>query len=332
MRFRCKTFCTEDKQNIINLKDYFANGSVEEIRDLLQNLDHDCQHGHYSKHSHVDYTSTEGNGGEISLTNDFKDKELKGHPLQCCFGFCNSQLRLLQAGAVHYPALRMLQNKMYQARNSSDMIRKIEYDLTNNCLWSLMQNLQLNDLSDLVDEVSLPTSTESKTSCTLSTTEAHLEVEFAGIIEDFYGKLNEDPEFTCCSHECLLLRTTLTHYNFTAEKFSSSTWLQLKRYLLEKDTNVVKKTLYACNYCRKILNANSMPGWCVLNGLYAEPILEELTNLNTLESQFIQHAKCFQTVVRLGTYTGKVPTYLQFPEGCKGNNVLLASTSAKHAR
>ena len=31
--------------------------------------------------------------------------------------------------------------------------------------------------------------------------------------------------------------------------------------------------------------------------------------LTPLETQFIQRAKCFQTVVRLGTYTGKVPIY-----------------------
>jgi len=114
---------------------------------------------------------------------------------------------------------------MKQARKSSDMIRKIKYDLTNNCLWSLMQNLQLNDLSDLLDdEVSSSTSTEPKSSCTLSTSESHLEVEFAGIIEDIYGKLKEDAEFTCCSCEHLLLQKTLAHFNFTAEKFSSLTW------------------------------------------------------------------------------------------------------------
>jgi len=80
----------------------------------------------------------------------------------------------------------------------------------------------------------------------------------------------------------------------------------LKRYLLEKDTNVAKKTLYVCNHCQE---TNNMPGQCVLNGLHTEPIPEELANLNTLESQFIQHAKCFQTIVRLGTYTGKAPIY-----------------------
>jgi len=45
----------------------------------------------------------------------------------------------------------------------------------------------------------------------------------------------------------------------------------------------------------------------MLNGLYTESIPEDLGNLNALESQFTQHAKCFQIVIRLGTYTGKVP-------------------------
>ena len=48
---------------------------------------------------------------------------------------------------------------------------------------------------------------------------------------------------------------------------------------------------------------------CVLNGLYTEPIPKELPNLNAIENQLIQHVKCFQTVVRLGTYNGKVPIY-----------------------
>ena len=64
-----------------------------------------------------------------------------------------------------------------------------------------------------------------------------------------------------------------------------------------------------CTHCRPILNENKLPGRCVLNGLYTEPVPEELSSLNNLETQFIQRAKCFQTVVRLGTYTGKVPLY-----------------------
>ena len=52
-----------------------------------------------------------------------------------------------------------------------------------------------------------------------------------------------------------------------------------------------------------------MPAQCVLNGLYTELIPKQLSNLNAIENQLIQRAKCFQTVVWLGTYNGKVPIY-----------------------
>ena len=85
--------------------------------------------------------------------------------------------------------------------------------------------------------------------------------------------------------------------------------MQLKNYLLEKDPGLGGKTLDVCTHCRPILNENKLPGRCVLNGLYNELVPEELSSLNNLETQFIQRAKCFQTAVRLGTYTGKVPLY-----------------------
>ena len=46
-----------------------------------------------------------------------------------------------------------------------------------------------------------------------------------------------------------------------------------------------------------------------MNGLVTETIPHELAILNLFERQLIQRAKTFQTIVRLGTYTGKVPTY-----------------------
>uniref|UniRef100_A0A1X7U9K6 DUF6570 domain-containing protein n=1 Tax=Amphimedon queenslandica TaxID=400682 RepID=A0A1X7U9K6_AMPQE len=47
----------------------------------------------------------------------------------------------------------------------------------------------------------------------------------------------------------------------------------------------------------------------MLNGLKCEPLPKELENLEPLSCQLIQKAKCFQTIVRLGTHTLKVPTY-----------------------
>ena len=98
-------------------------------------------------------------------------------------------------------------------------------------------------------------------------------------------------------------------------------WVQLKNYLLEKDPDIIRKTLYVCTHCRPILNKN-MPARCVLNGLHTEPIPQELSNLNAIESQLIQRAKCFQTVVQLGTYTGKVPIY-NCPKAVKGTMFFL---------
>jgi len=43
--------------------------------------------------------------------------------------------------------------------------------------------------------------------------------------------------------------------------------------------------------------------------LITEPLPNELAVLNLFERQLIKKAKAFQTIIRLGTYTGKVPAY-----------------------
>ena len=61
---------------------------------------------------------------------------------------------------------------------------------------------------------------------------------------------------------------------------------------------------------------------CVLNGLETVPIPAELAKLDCLSRQFVQKAKAYQTVVRLGTYTHKVPTYNSL-KACKGTMFFL---------
>jgi len=57
-------------------------------------------------------------------------------------------------------------------------------------------------------------------------------------------------------------------------------------------------------------------------GLQTVPVPTELTRLDSLSTQFIQLAKSFQTVLRLGTYTGKVPVYNSL-KACKGTMFFL---------
>jgi len=79
--------------------------------------------------------------------------------------------------------------------------------------------------------------------------------------------------------------------------------------MLESDPDVADKTLYICSYCRPILNSNKMPNRCILHSLATELVPDQLAKLNALERQLIQKAQVFQTIIRLGTYTKKVPIY-----------------------
>ena len=79
--------------------------------------------------------------------------------------------------------------------------------------------------------------------------------------------------------------------------------------LLNDPSSLQNEVLYICTNCKTIIKIDKVPGRCVLNGLQCEPIPNELKNLDPLSLQLIQRAKCFQTIVRLGTYMGKVPSY-----------------------
>ena len=65
-----------------------------------------------------------------------------------------------------------------------------------------------------------------------------------------------------------------------------------------------------------------MPAWCVLNGLHVVEVPPEFSRLDCLSKQFMQLAKAYQTVVQLGTYTAKAPTYNSL-KACKGSMLFL---------
>ena len=65
-----------------------------------------------------------------------------------------------------------------------------------------------------------------------------------------------------------------------------------------------------------------MPSRCILNGLFTEPMPKELEALDPLSKQLIHREKAFQAIVRLGTHTGKVPTYNSL-KACKGTMFFL---------
>ena len=303
----CRQVSDEDVDTIMSIKTLFQK-SLAEIRESLQNIDKGCPHGHHVKPN--------------EMNDDMVDTEHTklGHPLACAAEMCHSKLRVLRAASVHYPALRNMLFNVYHARKCHSTIDTIDGALQNTNPLVLLQFLSITQYEELVDDdddgTDLPLSEESIQGIGeafivkgLPHLETHLEVTHASMIKQYNNKLDDDPCHPCCSCERLFLRSNVSEFNFGTEKYNSPMWNRLKQHLLEIDPDIRDIILYICNHCRPILNNNQMPNWCILNGLITEPVPDELAKLNVLERQLIQRAKAFQMIVRLGTYTGKVPIY-----------------------
>ena len=107
-----------------------------------------------------------------------------------------------------------------------------------------------------------------------------------------------------------------------SDSLGSKVWPALKAFIVEQNPDANEQVLYMCNYCKALVKKDEMPPRCVLNGLQTISMPPELAKLDCLSRQLIQRAKCYQTVVRLGTYTAKVPVYNSL-KACKGTMFFL---------
>ena len=94
---------------------------------------------------------------------------------------------------MHRPVLRRLLNNIYHARRSDSDNRRVESSLSEGCIQSLINNLKLKDLSELLDDEGEEEPLLTIEAKPLSTSDSHLEVEFAAIIEQFHEKLKHRP-------------------------------------------------------------------------------------------------------------------------------------------
>ena len=146
--------------------------------------------------------------------------------------------------------------------------------------------------------------------------EAQLLISHAELISQLEDEVQDFPEHASCSCERLHQRKSLTRVNLSDE-LSHDVWPQLKSYTLEQPPDAGDHVLFMCKYCRHMIKQNKLPPRCVINGLQVVPMPPELSALDSLSIQLIQRAKYYQTIVRLGTYTGKVPIYNSL-KACKG--------------
>ena len=308
----CRTVSDNDVEVILDLKHAFEKPFAE-VREQLQNIDIGCPHVHHLKPREMDES--------LACTEITK----AGHPLPCASGMCSSKLRVLRAASVHYPALRKLLHAVYMARRHHSIVADIDSAMCTYDYKTLCKLMGIEECEDLIGE-----SFESEnvdrhpefSSEGLVNVENDIQVKYAQVFEQYKEKLDEDFEYPCSSCEKLHKKSYVTKYTADTEKFDSDTWEQLKQYLADRDEDFDNKIYYVCQHCRPLLNDNKLPATCVLNGLYVEEIPKELSQLNALGRQLVQRAKPFQTIIRLGTYTGKVPIY-NATKGLKGTMFFL---------
>ena len=107
-----------------------------------------------------------------------------------------------------------------------------------------------------------------------------------------------------------------------AHNLGTKVWPTLKEFILSDDSKAMHKYFFMFHYCKGAIRKDNMPPCCVLNGLKIVEVPSELAKLDSLSRQFIERVKACQTLVRLGAYTNKVPTY-NLLKACKGNMFFL---------
>ena len=311
----CKLPTDDEISSILEAKDFFKL-PIQELRHKLENIDSGCDNLHHIIPCSVMPCKCPSNEEELC-------EQLKGHPLTCTSGKCQSLLRILRKASVHHSILRRFLFLLYVARQHHLTVHAIDLCLCAADFKQLMELAGIEDYDHLFRcEVDAGAGkcdnvVPAYSLCGLSGLEADLQVEHAELITNLEKQISDDPEHACCSCERLLLRKQVTKFTFDDKKFSSAVWNQLKQYILHRDPNVKCQCLFVCQYCRPLLNKDKLPCRCILNGLETEPVPAEISDLDDLSRQLIQRAKAFQTVVRLGTYTAKVPTYNSL-KACKG--------------
>ena len=270
--------------------------SVEEVRQALANCDLGCPNGHYTKLV-----------GSLPVY-------LKGHPIVCYSGdSCTSNLRILRAVSTHYPVLRRFLANVTGALSAHRTVCDIDHALKNGNHKHLVKITGVESILSYDVDEKYHKLKSSDLALRRPSLETELAIAHAAVIAGFEKEIYDFPEHACICCERLHQRKSVSVVTLS-DNLKSDIWCELKAHVLRSPPSVSSQVLYMCNYCKTRLRNGDMPARCVSNGL---PIPPELAKLDLLSRQLIQRAKCYQTIVRLGTYTGKVPIYNSL-HACKG--------------
>lgn len=297
----CKELTDHEIECIVSVIEGFKQ-PIEIVREQLSKCDGNCPNIHfYHKQTNAD---------------DSNVLPRLGHPLTCYNdNGCNSQLRILRCAAVHYPLLSKILRSVYTALQKHDAIVSIDEALLNLDYLKLIKILNLGSCDEILandlDYAYHQDFTDN------SYNETKILLDNAASIADFNRQVYNFAEYTCISCQMLYKRHNVSQVDWSDPKLNCDIFNELKLYLRSTSKITSTETSYICKQCKTEIKSNELPSKCILKGLEVIPIPRELQCLDTLSLQLVQRAKCYQTIVRLGTYSGKVPNYNSL-KGCKG--------------
>ena len=212
---------------------------------------------------------------------------------------------MLKQACTHHSNISTLLRSIYSARCASNFISDVDTAMNKGDIQKLMRLGQCENVFEEADNV-----TGSGRNPVLLHNEKEIQKRYMVVIDSYQSKVTDDNEFAClCCERLFNKQYCMGPFSLNKDKYNTPIYQTLKDYIRKVDPNADYKLYYICKYCQPLLLRDKMPNRCVLNGLKTDPIPKELANLSPFCKQLIQKVKPFQTVVRLGTYMGKVPKY-----------------------
>ena len=302
----CKNLTKEEYDIILDSKKRFSDDSVQNVHNMLMCID-ECPHSKHPKYN-------------VGIHEDMGVEKM-GHSILCTDGSCKSPLRLLKQACTHHSNISPLLRSIYSARCASNFISDVDTAMNKGDIQKLMKLGQCENVFEEPFEADNVTSSGCNT--VLLHNETEIQKRYMVVIDNYQSKVTDDHEFACLCCERLFNKQYCTGpFSLNKDKYNTPSYQALKDYIRKVDPNADHKLYYVCKYCQPLLLRDKMPNRCVLNGLKTDPIPKELANLSPFCKQLIQKVKPFQTVVRLGTYMGKVPKYNTL-KACKGTMFFL---------
>ncbi|XP_077272806.1 uncharacterized protein LOC143903224 [Temnothorax americanus] len=281
--WECNTLCTIDDPFLIDRYEKFlqtiSTCTLNKIPQLLEKI-HTCTIKNLNKkgHAHACYIDTK---------------------------LCKAMFLCVQILSPHFPKVRHIKRLIYQITSFYRKMLNLQKALT---------SADLDTLNEIITlEQEKANMYKHQQSCTILSDDDIIS-RYSNAFKAFTKRCMDTPRYVCASCERLCYKRSVSEINKLKTQLDIPIWRDLMAHL--KKHNIIPQ--YICRYCAGKFHNGLMPAYCVLNDRFVRDTPEEISSLNTFEKIFIQRAKAFQTVVKMGTVINKKLPHRNMVQKVKG--------------